>query len=514
MGAPVNGDDASSDAGRVLTVEDGFARIHGLKLQVGEMVEFSGGLKGMALKVEKEDAGIAILGHGAISRGDVVKQTHKMMSVPVGDALFGRVIDVSGSPIDGKGPIATNDTRRVNLKAPSILARQPVSEPLLTGIKAIDALVPIGRGQSEVILGDRHTGKTAIAVDIIANQRTQWLSKNKDDKVHCIYVSIGQKRSNVAEVVRTLEEHNAMQFTTVVHAGASDTVTSQFLAPFVGSALAEYFRDSGKHALIIYDDLSKHGSAYRQLSRLFRSAMHQASSADLFYLHSSLLSRAAKMSNKLGGGSLTAIPIIETTAGDPSALVPANVLSMTDGNIFLDTELSHQGIRPAISLGLSLSRPGSAVQSKAMKQVGAQMNLQLSQYREVAAFAQFGSLLDAASRQLLNRGEKLIELLKQEQSVLFAEEEIIACLYAGVYGHLDDISTKDVTRFEAQYLALLGSKHKQILDAISKGGELDDKLMLAMNEVIADTMQNSKLRRLLDERDGNARGLNRDMVLV
>jgi len=513
--APINAADLLSEVGTVLTVSNGIAHIQGLNVQVGEMVEFSGGLKGMALSAEKDIVGIAVLGDDrTISIGDVVKQVHQMMKVPVGDALLGRVVDASGSPIDGKGPIAAKDFRQVHLKAPGSIKKEPVSEPLLTGIKAIDALVPMARGLSAAIIGDRQTGKTGIAIDTILNQRAK-SSLNDTEKIHCIYVSIGQKRSEVAQIVNVLQEHGAMHYTTVVTASVAETPALQYLAPFVGSALAEHFRDSGKHALVIYDDLSKHAHAYRQTSLRQTSLLRRSGLATMYNLdvYSRLMSRAAQMSNTMGGGSLTALPILETLAGDVSASM-IDMLSFTDGQIFLETELFYRGFRPAINLGLSLTKLSRGVQSKAMAQVTAGLKLQLLQYREVAAFAQFSADLDADTLQLLTRGEKMMELLKQESFTPFAEEEIIACLYAGAYGYLDHVPTAHVNKIEAMYLASLRGTHPEILDAIKRNNRLDKQTEKALRQVIVDIVEDFHRRRLLSQADGDAQRLTGGKVLV
>ena len=430
--------------GTVISIGDGIARVFGLmKVQAGEMVEFSSGVKGMALNLETDNVGIVVLGNDReIQEGDIVKRTGSIVDVPIGDGLLGRVVDALGNPIDGAGPVKSDTRMRVEIKAPGIIPRKSVHEPMMTGLKSVDSLVPIGRGQRELIIGDRQTGKTAVAIDCIINQKQAFLSNDPKKTLYCIYCAVGQKRSTVANIVRVLAEHGAMDYTCVIAATASEAAPLQFLAPYSGCAIGEFFRDNGKHALIIFDDLSKQAVAYRQMSLLLRRPPgREAYPGDVFYLHSRLLERAAKMNETQGGGSLTALPVIETQAGDVSAYIPTNVISITDGQIFLETELFYKGIRPAINVGLSVSRVGSAAQIKAMKQVSGTMKLDLAQYREVAAFAQFGSDLDAATQQLLNRGEKLTELLKQRQYVPMAAELQVCVLYAGVRGYLDKIQT-------------------------------------------------------------------------
>jgi F-type H+-transporting ATPase subunit alpha len=461
--------------GTVISIGDGIARVFGLmKVQAGEMVEFSSGVKGMALNLETDNVGIVVLGNDReIQEGDIVKRTGSIVDVPIGDGMLGRVVDPLGNPIDGAGPIKCDERQRVELKAPGIIPRKSVHEPMQTGLKAVDSLVPVGRGQRELIIGDRQTGKTAIAIDTIINQKFAHAGTDDVKKLFCIYVAVGQKRSTVANIVKTLRDFNAMQYTVVVAATASDAAPLQFLAPYSGCAIGEYFRDGAKHALIIYDDLSKQAVAYRQMSLLLRRPPgREAYPGDVFYLHSRLLERAAKMNEHHGGGSLTALPVIETQAGDVSAYIPTNVISITDGQIFLETELFYKGIRPAINVGLSVSRVGSAAQIKAMKQVSGSMKLELAQYREVAAFAQFGSDLDAATQQLLNRGEKLTELLKQKQYVPMPAEEQVCVLYAGVKGYLDKINTADIGKFESMYLDTIHSKHAHVLETIRNEGQL------------------------------------------
>ncbi len=464
-----------SEIGQVLSVGDGIARVHGLdNVQAGEMVEFPGAVKGMALNLEADNVGIVIFGDDRhIKEGDTVKRTGAIVDVPVGKGLLGRVVDALGEPIDGKGPIEAESRSRVEVKAPGIIPRRSVHEPVQTGLKAIDSLIPIGRGQRELIIGDRQTGKTAIAIDTFINQKGINATDDETKKLYCIYVAIGQKRSSVAQMVKTLEDAGAMEYSIVVAATASEPAPMQFLAPYCGCTIGEYFRDNGMHALIVYDDLSKHAVAYRQMSLLLRRPPgREAYPGDVFYLHSRLLERAAKMNDDNGGGSLTALPVIETQAGDVSAYIPTNVISITDGQIFLETELFYQGIRPAVNVGLSVSRVGSAAQIKAMKQVAGTIKLELAQYREMAAFAQFGSDLDAATRRLLARGARLTELLKQNQySPLPVEEQVVA-IYAGVNGYTDGIEIGDVTRFEGEFLSQMKAKHGDVLTAIRDSGEI------------------------------------------
>uniref|UniRef100_A0A2P2HVV0 ATP synthase subunit alpha n=1 Tax=Hirondellea gigas TaxID=1518452 RepID=A0A2P2HVV0_9CRUS len=458
------------ETGRVLSIGDGIARVYGLKnIQAEEMVEFSSGLKGMALNLEADNVGIVVFGNDKLIReGDIVKRTGAIVDVPVGMHILGRVVDALGSPIDGKGPIE-GDRARVGTKAPGIIPRISVREPMQTGIKAVDSLVPIGRGQRELIIGDRQTGKTAIAIDTIINQKRFNDAQDEKKKLYCIYVAIGQKRSTVAQIVKRLTDVGAINYTIIVCATASDAAPLQYLAPYSGTAMGEYFRDSGKHALIIFDDLSKHAVAYRQMSLLLRRPPgREAYPGDVFYLHSRLLERAAKMNDAHGGGSLTALPIIETQAGDVSAYIPTNVISITDGQIFLETELFYKGIRPAINVGLSVSRVGSAAQTKAMKQVAGSMKLELAQYREVAAFAQFGSDLDASTQQLLSRGVRLTELLKQGQYVPMAIEEQVPIIYCGVRGHLDKVNPNKITKFEKEFSRHMKANHSDILASIAK----------------------------------------------
>lgn len=479
------------EAGRVLSVGDGIARVYGLKnVQAEEMVEFSSGLKGMALNLEPDNVGVVVFGNDKlIKEGDVVKRTGAIVDVPVGEDLLGRVVDALGNPIDGKGPI--NATRaRVGVKAPGIIPRTSVKEPMLTGIKAVDSLVPIGRGQRELIIGDRQTGKTAVAIDAIINQKRFNEGSDEKKKLYCIYVAIGQKRSTVAQLVKRLADADALKYTIIVSATASDAAPLQYLAPYSGCAMGEYFRDNGKHALIIYDDLSKQAVAYRQMSLLLRRPPgREAYPGDVFYLHSRLLERAAKMSDAFGGGSLTALPVIETQAGDVSAYIPTNVISITDGQIFLESELFYKGIRPAINVGLSVSRVGSAAQTKAMKQVAGSMKLELAQYREVAAFAQFGSDLDAATQALLNRGVRLTELLKQGQYVPMDIAEQVATIYAGVRGHLDKLEPSRVTAFEEAFTKHITTTHKDLLDTIRTEGEISESTDAKLKELVISFVQ-------------------------
>jgi len=475
------------EAGRVLSVGDGIARVYGLKnCQAEEMVEFSSGLKGMALNLEPDNVGVVVFGNDKlIKEGDVVKRTGAIVDVPVGEGLLGRVVDALGNPIDGKGPIESDQRARVGVKAPGIIPRTSVNEPMLTGIKAVDSLVPIGRGQRELIIGDRQTGKTAVAIDTIINQKRFNDAAEESKKLYCIYVAIGQKRSTVAQLVKKLSDADAMKYTIIVSATASDAAPLQYLSPYSGCAMGEYFRDNGKHALIIYDDLSKQAVAYRQMSLLLRRPPgREAYPGDVFYLHSRLLERAAKMSKESGGGSLTALPVIETQAGDVSAYIPTNVISITDGQIFLESELFYKGIRPAINVGLSVSRVGSAAQTKAMKQVAGSMKLELAQYREVAAFAQFGSDLDAATQSLLNRGIRLTELLKQGQYVPMDITEQVATIYAGVRGHLDKLEPSKVTAFEAAFVQHIRTAHQDLLKQISLDGKLTDDTEAKLKELV------------------------------
>jgi len=458
-----------AEVGQVLSIGDGVARIHGLdKVQAGEMVEFPNGVKGMALNLETDNVGVVIFGSDrAIKEGDVVKRTGAIVEVPVGRGLLGRVVDGLGNPIDGKGPLQDVTRQRVEVKAPGIIPRKSVHEPMQTGLKAIDALVPVGRGQRELIIGDRQTGKTAIALDTFINQKGINKGDDESKKLYCIYVAVGQKRSTVAQIVKTLEENGAMEYSIVVAATASEPAPLQFLAPYTGAAMGEFFRDNGMHALIVYDDLSKQAVAYRQMSLLLRRPPgREAYPGDVFYLHSRLLERAAKLNDANGAGSLTALPVIETQAGDVSAYIPTNVISITDGQIFLETGLFYRGIRPAINVGLSVSRVGSAAQIKAMKQVAGTIKLELAQYREMAAFAQFASDLDATTQRLLSRGARLTELLKQPQFKPMPVEEQVVSIFAGVRGYLDKVPTNDVNRFEARFLDEIRAKGADILAAI------------------------------------------------
>ena len=476
-----------SEVGSVLSVGDGIARIHGLdNVQAGEMVEFSNGVQGMALNLEADNVGVVIFGSDSeIKEGDVVKRTQTIVDVPVGKELLGRVVDGLGNPIDGKGPIATTQRSRVEVKAPGIIPRTSVHEPVQTGLKALDALVPVGRGQRELIIGDRQTGKSAVAIDTFINQKAANAGDDESKKLYCIYVAVGQKRSTVAQLVKTLEENGAMEYSIVVAATASEPAPMQFLAPYTGCAMGEYFRDNGMHAVIVYDDLSKQAVAYRQMSLLLRRPPgREAYPGDVFYLHSRLLERAAKMSDAMGGGSLTALPIIETQAGDVSAYIPTNVISITDGQIFLETDLFYQGIRPAINVGLSVSRVGSAAQTKAMKKVAGSIKLELAQYREMAAFAQFGSDLDASTQKLLNRGARLTELLKQPQFNPLPFEDQVASIFAGVNGYLDTIPVNAVVRFESGLLADLRSKHADILTGIRETKDLGDDLKGKLKDAV------------------------------
>jgi len=477
------------ETGRVLSIGDGIARVYGLKnIQAEEMVEFSSGLKGMALNLEPDNVGVVVFGNDKlIKEGDVVKRTGAIVDVPVGMEVLGRVVDALGNPIDGKGPLGTSDKFRVGLKAPGIIPRQSVSEPMQTGIKAVDSLVPIGRGQRELIIGDRQTGKTAVAIDTIINQKRFNEAGDAKKKLYCIYVAVGQKRSTVAQIVKRLTDADAMKYSIVVSATASDAAPLQYLAPYSGVAMGEYFRDNGMHAVIIFDDLSKQAVAYRQMSLLLRRPPgREAYPGDVFYLHSRLLERAAKMSDAMGGGSLTALPVIETQAGDVSAYIPTNVISITDGQIFLETELFYKGIRPAINVGLSVSRVGSAAQTKSMKQVAGSMKLELAQYREVAAFAQFGSDLDAATQQLLNRGVRLTELLKQGQYIPMPIEEQVAVIYCGVRGFLDKVDPARITEFEKLFLEHVKGTQKPLLDKIGADGFLSPESDAALNKVVAE----------------------------
>jgi F-type H+-transporting ATPase subunit alpha len=468
-----------SEVGQVLSVGDGIARVYGLdKVQAGEMVEFPNGTRGMALNLEVDNVGVVIFGSDRdISEGDTVKRTGSIVDVPVGKGLLGRVVDALGNPIDGKGPIDATERKRVDVKAPGIIPRQSVNEPMSTGLKAIDALIPVGRGQRELIIGDRQTGKTAIVLDTFLNQKSLNAGTDENVKLYCIYVAIGQKRSTVAQFVKALEDAGALQYSIIVAATASDPAPMQYLAPFAGCTMGEYFRDNGMHAVIAYDDLSKQAVAYRQMSLLLRRPPgREAYPGDVFYLHSRLLERAAKLNKDNGGGSLTALPIIETQANDVSAYIPTNVISITDGQIFLETNLFYQGIRPAVNVGLSVSRVGSAAQIKAMKQVAGSIKGELAQYREMAAFAQFGSDLDATTQRLLARGARLTELLKQPQFSPLKTEEQVAVIFAGVNGYLDRLAVNQVRPFEAGLLSFLRAEHKDLLDGIWSKKELTPEL--------------------------------------
>jgi len=484
-----------AEVGRVLSVGDGIARVYGLdNVQAGEMVEFPGGIRGMALNLEADNVGIVIFGSDRdIKEGDVVKRTKSIVDVPIGDELLGRVVDGLGNPLDGKGPINAKKRAVSDSKAPGIIPRKSVHEPMATGLKSVDAMIPIGRGQRELIIGDRQTGKTAVALDTILNQKSyNDAATNEYDKLYCIYVAIGQKRSTVAQLVKKLEESGAIEYSIVVAATASDPAPMQFLAPYAATAMAEHFRDNGRHALIIYDDLSKQAVSYRQMSLLLRRPPgREAYPGDVFYLHSRLLERSAKLNEDNGSGSLTALPIIETQGGDVSAFIPTNVISITDGQIFLETELFYQGIRPAVNTGLSVSRVGSSAQTNAMKSVAGPVKLELAQYREMAAFAQFGSDLDASTQQLLNRGARLTELMKQPQYSPLTNAEIVCVIYAGTKGYLDKIDVKSVGRFEAGLLKYLRTKASDVLDMITKEdpkikGDAEAKIKAALDAFAAD----------------------------
>jgi F-type H+-transporting ATPase subunit alpha len=485
-----------AEVGRVLSVGDGIARVYGLdNVQAGEMVEFPGGIQGMALNLEADNVGVVIFGTDRdIKEGDVVKRTNSIVDVPAGDELLGRVVDGLGNPLDGKGPIESGERRVADSKAPGIIPRKSVHEPMATGLKSVDAMIPIGRGQRELIIGDRQTGKTAVALDAILNQKSYNEAAGDDEskKLYCIYVAVGQKRSTVAQLVKKLEESGAIDYTIVVAATASDPAPMQFLAPYSATAMAEHFRDNGRHALIIYDDLSKQAVSYRQMSLLLRRPPgREAYPGDVFYLHSRLLERSAKLGDDHGNGSLTALPIIETQGGDVSAFIPTNVISITDGQIFLETELFYQGIRPAVNTGLSVSRVGSSAQTNSMKSVAGPVKLELAQYREMAAFAQFGSDLDAATQQLLNRGARLTELMKQPQYSPLTNAEIVCVIFAGTKGYLDKIALKDVSRFERGMLAHLRGKHADLLEWITLEdpkikGEAEDKIRAVLDAFATD----------------------------
>ena len=484
-----------SEIGQVLSVGDGIARIYGLdNVEAGEMVEFPGNIKGMALNLEEDNVGVVIFGDdSSIKEGDTVKRTGSIVEVPVGKGLLGRVVDSLGNPIDGKGPIESSEMRRVDVKAPGIIPRQSVNEPMQTGLKAIDSLIPIGRGQRELIIGDRQTGKTAVAVDTILNQKEVNASGDENEKLYCIYVAIGQKRSSVAQIVKTLEENGALEYSIVVAATASEPAPLQFLAPFTGCAMGEFFRDNSMHALVVYDDLSKQAVAYRQMSLLLRRPPgREAYPGDVFYLHSRLLERAAKLNDDNGGGSLTALPIIETQANDVSAYIPTNVISITDGQIFLETDLFFQGIRPAVNVGLSVSRVGSAAQTKAMKKVAGSIKGELAQYREMAAFSQFGSDLDASTQKLLARGERLTELLKQGQFSPLATEEQVVLLYAGVNGYMDTIEVNEISDFENQLMDTIKKDYANILDDIKSSNTLSDENEELLKKALDSFLDNFK----------------------
>ncbi|KAF2674490.1 ATP synthase-like protein subunit alpha [Microthyrium microscopicum] len=476
-----------AETGRVLSVGDGIARVHGMSnVQAEELVEFASGVKGMCMNLEAGQVGVVLFGSDRlVKEGETVKRTGEIVDVPVGPELLGRVVDALGNPIDGKGPIKTKEKRRAQLKAPGILPRHSVNQPVQTGLKSVDAMVPIGRGQRELIIGDRQTGKTAVALDAMLNQKRWNEGSDEVKKLYCIYVAVGQKRSTVAQLVKTLEENDALKYSIVVAATASEAAPLQYIAPFTGTSMGEWFRDNGKHALIIYDDLSKQAVAYRQMSLLLRRPPgREAYPGDVFYLHSRLLERSAKMNDTHGGGSLTALPIIETQGGDVSAYIPTNVISITDGQIFLEADLFYKGIRPAINVGLSVSRVGSAAQLKAMKQVAGSLKLFLAQYREVAAFAQFGSDLDASTKQTLSRGERLTELLKQKQYSPMAVNEMVPLIFAGVNGYLDSVPVAKVGQWEADFVAHLKSSESEVLSQIEKEGALSKELEGKLKDIV------------------------------
>ena len=483
------GDEADvAEVGTVLSVGDGVARVYGLdRVQAGEMVEFADGTRGMALNLEADNVGVVIFGEDRdIHEGDLVKRTSAIVDVPVGKGLLGRVVDGLGNPIDGKGPIESTERRLVEVKAPGIIPRRSVHEPMQTGLKALDALVPIGRGQRELIIGDRQTGKTAVAIDTFINQKQINESDDESKKLYCIYVAVGQKRSSVAQVVKTLEEYGAMEYSIVIAATASDPAPLQFLAPYSGCAMGEYFRDNGMHAVIVYDDLSKQATAYRQMSLLLRRPPgREAFPGDVFYLHSRLLERAAKMADGHGAGSPTALPVIETQGNDVSAFIPTNVISITDGQIFLETDLFYKGVRPAINVGLSVSRVGSAAQTKAMKKVAGRIKLELAQFREMEAFSQFASDLDASTQQLLARGARLTEVLKQGQYAPRSVAEQVVAIFAGVRGYLDGIGVRDVTRFEEGLLGEIKARHGELMARIDESGDLDDDTEKEVDGIVA-----------------------------
>jgi F-type H+-transporting ATPase subunit alpha len=479
-----------AEVGQVLSVGDGIARVHGLdQVQAGEMVEFPGGIKGMALNLETDNVGIVIFGDDrTIREGDTVKRTGEIVDVPIGKGLLGRVVDALGNPIDGKGPLTDVTRSLVEVKAPGIIPRKSVHEPMQTGLKAIDSLIPVGRGQRELIIGDRQTGKTAVILDTILNQKkTNDAAKNDSEKLFCIYVAVGQKRSTVAQLVKTLEDYDAMKYSIVVAATASEPAPLQFMAPYTGATMGEFFRDNGQHAVIFYDDLTKQAVAYRQMSLLLRRPPgREAYPGDVFYLHSRLLERACKLGDAAGNGSLTALPVIETQAGDVSAYIPTNVISITDGQIFLETELFYKGIRPAVNVGLSVSRVGSAAQIKAMKQVAGSIKLELAQYREMAAFAQFASDLDASTQQLLARGARLTELLKQPQYAPYPVEEQVVVIFAGVNGFTDSIPVNQITTFEKQFISEFRAKHEDVLATIRSEQALSDDTTKKLKSILDD----------------------------
>ena len=491
-----------SEVGQVLSVGDGIARVYGLEnVQAGEMIEFPGGVKGMALNLEQDNVGAVIFGDDKnIKEGDVVKRTKKILEVSIGKSLLGRVVDGLGNQIDGKGDIKSKEKSRLEVKAPGIIQRKSVHEPVQTGIKAIDTLIPVGRGQRELIIGDRQTGKTAVAIDTIINQKEINEGKDEKKKLYCIYVAIGQKKSSVAQIVKILEDNDALKYTIVVSATASDPAPLQFLAPYTGCTMGEYFRDNGMHALIIYDDLSKQAVSYRQMSLLLRRPPgREAYPGDVFYIHSRLLERAAKMSDKDGGGSLTALPIIETQANDVAAYIPTNVISITDGQIFLETDLFYKGIRPAINVGLSVSRVGSAAQLKSMKQVAGSIKLELAQYREMEAFAQFGSDLDVATQQLLNRGARLTQVLKQPQYKPVPVEEQVVSIFAGVNGYLDKVRVEYINQFESNLIEHCRNKQKKLLEIIKKDQEVKESTEKQLHDVIKSFLSSYKKEELIVE---------------
>jgi len=482
-----------AETGRVLSVGDGIARVHGMNnVQAEELVEFASGVKGMCMNLEAGQVGVVLFGSDRLVReGETVKRTGEIVDVPVGMELLGRVVDALGNPIDGKGPIKTTEKRRAQEKAPGILPRHSVNQPVQTGLKSVDAMVPIGRGQRELIIGDRQTGKTAVALDAMLNQKRWNNGKDESQKLYCIYVAVGQKRSTVAQLVQTLEENDAMKYSIIVAATASEAAPLQYIAPFTGTSMGEYFRDNGKHAVIVYDDLSKQAVAYRQMSLLLRRPPgREAYPGDVFYLHSRLLERSAKMNDKFGGGSLTALPIIETQGGDVSAYIPTNVISITDGQIFLEAELFYKGIRPALNVGLSVSRVGSAAQLKAMKQVAGSLKLFLAQYREVAAFAQFGSDLDAATKQTLNRGERLTELLKQKQYQPMAVNEMVPLIFAGINGYLDNVPVAKILQWESDFLSHLRTNETGFLEKLQSEGALSKELEAQVKDIVTKFTKN------------------------